>query len=142
MRKQLILALVLVGGLSTLAQAQGRYDDRRYDDRGYGRGYGNSGRNEMRRGGDPVRSVIDTLYQIERRTRADRHERDHMRNAVKELTQFDQRRMQGRFDRGSLNDAINHMRDLAQADQLHPRERSRIAAHLNDLYRLREGGRW
>ena len=135
MKKQLILAVALVSLSSGLALAQGRYDDR-----GYGRGYGNSGRDygrdSYRR--DPVLSTIDTLYALNSRARVDRHEADHIRRAVRELTEFAERRRRGRFDHDSLNDAIHHLRDLAQADQLHPRDRSRVAAHLSDLYRLRE----
>ena len=144
MKKQLILALVLIGLGSGLVQAQGRYDEHRSDDRGYGRGYagrGNQGRGDResyRR--DPVRSTIETLYAIEARARVDRHEENHIRRAVKELSEFDRRRQRGQFDRDSLNDALHHLRDLAQADQLKPRDRRIIAAHLNELYRLREGG--
>ena len=117
MTKQLILTLALAAGLSAAAQAQGRYDDRRYDDRGYGRSYGND-RDAYRRGQDPVRGAIATLYQLQSRARVDRHEQNHIREAAQELMQFEERRQRGRFDRGSLDDAIRHMRDLAQADQL------------------------
>ena len=77
---------------------------------------------------------------IEARARVDRHEENHIRRAVQELSEFQNRRQRGQFDRNSLNDALHHLRDLAQADQLHPRDRRIIAAHLNELYRLREGG--
>ena len=73
------------------------------------------------------------------RARVDRHEADHIRRAVRELTQFEERRQRGRFDRGSLNEAIENLRDLARADQLHPRIRERVASHLRDLYQLRDG---
>jgi hypothetical protein len=139
MRKQLILALALMGGMTIAAEAQGRYDDR-----GYGRGYGNNDRDFGRNGrfADPVRATINTLYSVEQRARVDNHERNHMRNAVEKLTRFDMNRQRGRFDQGALESAMRDLRDLAQADQLHPRDRSRIAAHLNDLYRMRGGGRW
>ena len=58
---------------------------------------------------------------------------------MRELTQFEERRQRGRFDRGSLNEAIENLRDLARADQLHPRIRERVASHLRDLYQLRDG---
>ncbi len=64
MTKQLILALALAGGaMAQVGYDDRRYDDRRYDnrgyggygdDRGYGRGYANNGRN----GYDPVRATI------------------------------------------------------------------------------------
>ena len=142
MKNQLILAVALLGSVSAFAQPQGRYDDRRKDDRGnsgFGRTYGNGG-DYGRRTYDPVRASIDTLYAIEARARVDRHEVNHLRRAVRELTEFAERRQRGRFDRGSLNEAIEQMRNLAQADQLHPRDRSLIAANLRDLYRLRESG--
>ncbi|MBY0503186.1 MAG: hypothetical protein K2X03_04720 [Bryobacteraceae bacterium] len=109
----------------------------RYDDRGYGRGYYE--RERYRR--DPVRDTIESLYLIEARARVDRHEANHLRRAVIDLTEFNNRLQRGRFDRGRLNEAIEHLRNLAQADQLHPRDRRRIAGHLNDLYRLRDS-RW
>ncbi len=136
MKKQLILAVALLGSWGTLAQAQGRYDDRGFG-REYGRGgYGND---TYRRPYDPVRNTMETLYALENRARVDRHEANHIRRAVQELTEFAERRQRGRFDRGSLNEAIEHLRDLARADQLHPRDRGRVAAHLRDLYQLRDG---
>ena len=136
MKKQLILAVALFGSLGTLAQGQGRYDDR-----GFGRDYGRGG-DSYRRSYDPVRSTIDTLYSLANRARVDRHEADHIQRAVQQLTEFAERRQRGRFDRGSLNEAIEHLRDLAHADQLHPRERGRVAAHLRDLYQLRDGSNY
>lgn len=141
MKKQLILAVALLGSVSAFAQPQGRYDDR--NNSGFGRGYGRGGdfgRDSYRRPYDPVRASLDTLFAIQSRARVDRHEANHIRQAVEELTEFADRRQRGRFDRNSLNDAIEHMRDLARADQLHPRDRSLIAASLRDLYRLREVG--
>lgn len=147
MRMQCILALALMDVGSVAGLAQVRFEDRGPDNRGYdrreyGRGFG---RESLRR--DPVRSTIETLYSLDRRARVDRHEANHIRSAVRELTQFAERRDRGRFDRDSLNDAIDHVRDLARADQLHPRDRRRMADHLGDLYRLRElgfngGARW
>lgn len=134
MKKQLMVTLALFGGL-VAAQAQGPYNDR-----GYGRGFGYNDRD--RRSFDPVRATINTLYSVESRARVDHHERNHMRDAIQKLNRFDANRQRGRFDRGALDSALGDLRDLARADQLHPRDRSRIASHLNDLYRLREGGRW
>lgn len=133
MKKQLLVTLALLGGLTVAAQAQGPYNDH-----GYGRAYGNNDRRSF----DPVRATIDTLYSVESRARVDHHERSHMRDAIQKLNRFDASRQRGRFDRGALESALGDLRDLAKADQLNPRDRSRIANHMNDLYRLREGGRW
>ena len=137
MKKQWVLAVALLGSLgASAALAQGRYDDREFG-RDYGRG--GFGNDSYRRSFDPVRSTLDTLYSLGNRARVDRHEADHIRRAVRELTQFEERRQRGRFDRGSLNEAIENLRDLARADQLHPRIRERVASHLRDLYQLRDG---
>lgn len=140
MKKQLVLAVALLGSLGTLAPAQGMAKGR-YDDRDFGRDYGRGGygNDSYRRSFDPVRGTLDTLYSLGNRARVDRHEADHIRRAVRDLTQFAERRQRGRFDRGSLNGAIENLRDLARADQLHPRVRERVASHLRDLYQLRDG---
>ncbi len=144
MTKQLILALALAGGaMAQVGYDDRRYDDRRYDNRGYGgygdnrgfgRGYANNGRN----GYDPVRATIGTLQGLQQRARVDRHEFNHMQQATEKLMRFDDQRMRGRFDRGALDSALGDLRDLAKADQLHPRDRQRIAGLVSDLYRLRE----
>ena len=133
MKKQLILAVALLGSLGTLAHGKDRNDNR-----DFGRDTGRGG-DSYRRSFDPVRGTLDTLYSLGNRARVDRHEADHIRRAVEQLTEFAERRQRGRFDRGSLNEAIEHLRDLANADQLHRRDRGRVVAHLRDLYQLRDG---
>lgn len=142
MKNALMLAVALLGGVSAFADDDDRRDrDLRYGDRGFGRGYGrDAGRDSYRRSYDPIRASLNTLFAVQSRARVDRHEARHFREAIEELNQFADRRQRGRFDRDSLNEAIDHMRDLARADQLHPRDRSLVAASLRDLYRLREAG--
>jgi hypothetical protein len=123
-------------------------DDRRG---GYGYGYGNDSgyRRDMtygnsngrwRNSGNPVTSAMRDLESIFRRSRVDHHEADHFRDALRELSQFDDRARRGRFDRDSLNDAIENMRDLARADQLHPRDRQTIARRVQELRYFRDQG--
>ena len=89
----------------------------------------------QRFGGSPVRSAIRDLQSIGSRTRVDGHERDHFRGAIDRLRRFEDRWRDGRWDGGSLDRAIEHIRDLADARQLHPRDRSLLRQHV---YALRD----
>ena len=115
-------------------------DNRDYGNGGYGRGggYGTYGRQSVR--GNPVTAAMRDLQMVFRRARVDNHEADHFRRALRELAEFDERAARGRFDRGSLDRAVDEMADLAQADQLHPRDRQLIRSRMNDLRRLRDSG--
>lgn len=145
MRRQILWAVMI----TAVAAMPSLGDDRRSFPRnpGYGNGYGRDDNygayGRQNRGGNPVRAAMRDLESIFRRSRVDNHEADHFRRALRELAEFDQRAARGRFDRGSLNSALNNMADLAQAHQLHPRDRQVIARRMNDLRYLREGGnRW
>lgn len=140
MGKRFLLTIVAMM-MAAAAVIPAAADDRgSYGNRGRGNGYGSYGRDRGARGGNPVVAAMRDLESIFRRARVDDHEADHFRRALRELDQFDQRAARGRFDRGSLNSALDNMGDLAQADQLHPRDRQLIRRHMQDLRFLREGG--
>lgn len=91
----------------------------------------------------PVTFMLRDIENIARRSRVDRHEANHFREAFEDLRAFDVRMQRGQFDRGKLNGAIHNLEHLAQADQLHPRDRAVLRGHLSQLYRMRSGGsRW
>jgi hypothetical protein len=91
----------------------------------------------------PVAFMLRDIESIARRARVDRHEANHFREAFEDLRVFDMRMQRGQFDRGRLNGAIRNLEHLAQAHQLHPRDRSVLRAHLSELYRIRSGAyRW
>ena len=155
MRRQVLPILLLAAAATLPAMAQDRRgygrDDRGYgyggygrDDRGYGYGrdgYSNSyGRESFR--GNPVMAAMRDLEMIFQRSRVDGHEANHFRRALSELADFDRDARRGRFDRGSLNSALNNMGDLAQAHQLHPRDRQIIRQRMNDLRYLGNSGRY
>lgn len=137
MRRNLILAALISVAAILPATAD---DGRRYrNNRGYGYGaYGYGYGRGPNLGGNPVRAAMRDLEMIFRRARVDRHEANHFRRALHELAQFDRRAMQGRFDQSSLNAALRNMADLAQADQLHPRDRQIIRMRMDGLYRMRD----
>lgn len=139
MRRNLILAaLVSVAAILPATAGDGW---RSRDSRGYGYGaYGYEYGRGPNMGGNPVRAAMRDLEMIFRRARVDRHEANHFRRALDELAQFDRRAMQGRFDAPSLNAALRNMADLAQADQLHPRDRQIIRMRMDGLYRMRNAG--
>jgi hypothetical protein len=126
-----------------------RRDRGRYDDR-----YGNGGwRGPVSRGGspyaapgyrrgNPVEVSLRDLQSIRSRSRVDDHESRHFRRAIEELLQFDERARRGKFDRGSLDDAIDNMEHLADARQIHPRDRDRLREDLFALRALRSRGDW
>jgi len=135
MRKQVFFGvLTMVAALAMPAAAQ----DRRWGgDYRRDMTYGNGGRTAY---GNPVTGAMRDLENIFRRARVDQHEAGHFRRALRELDEFDQRARRGQFDRGSLDSAIDNMRDLARADQLHPRDRQVIGRRVQELRSLREGG--
>lgn len=142
MRRNLILAaLVSVAAILPATAGEGRHSR---NNRGYGYGaygggaYGDGYGRGPNLGGNPVRAAMRDLEMIFRRARVDRHEANHFRRALDELAQFDRRAMQGRFDQSSLNAALRNMADLAQADQLHPRDRQIIRMRMDGLYRMRD----
>lgn len=156
MRRHLLPALLITAAATIPAVAQDRrgyppyQDDRGYgrDNRGYGNGgygnggygrdgsYGAYGRQSGR--GNPVTTAMRDLQMVFRRARVDNHEADHFRRALRELAEFDQGASRGRFDRRSLDRAVDEMANLAQADQLHPRDRQLIRLRMNDLRYLRD----
>lgn len=144
MRRQFLLAALMTAAVAIPAAAQFRRGGPSYG--GYSYGYGREGNygaygRSMR--GNPVRAAMSELDMIFRRARVDSHEADHFRKALRELADFDRNAARGRFDRGSLDSALRNMADLAQARQLHPRDRQVIRARMDDLYRLRNSGmRW
>jgi hypothetical protein len=132
---------LLIAGFVAIAAATaddrwGRRDGR--PDPGYGRDRGGYGYGQ--RYADPVSSAMRSLQQIGYRARVDGHEADHFRNAMRDLDTFQERWSRGRFDRGKLNNAIGHIEHLADAHQLHPRDRAILRDGLRGLYSLREGG--
>lgn len=161
MRKQLLLAAAMSMAAVVPAIADDDDDDRRRprgypvyrDDRDYrydrNRGYGNDRyrRNDgygaysrQYPGGNAAMAAMRDLDMIYRRARVDSHESNHFRRALSELNDFNRDAARGNFDRGSLDSAISNMADLAQADQLHPRDRQIIARHLNSLRYMRNSG--
>jgi hypothetical protein len=88
----------------------------------------------------PVAFMLRDIESIARRTRAGRHEAKHFRAAFEDLRAFDMRMQRGQFDRRRLNGAIRNLEHLAQARQLHPRDRWVLRGHLSRLYRIRSGG--
>ncbi len=83
---------------------------------------------------DPVNRAMRDLQTIFSRARVDNHEANHFRRAIDELNDFQRRAARGRFDYGNLDRAIGNIADLAQADQLHPRDRAILR---EDLFNLR-----
>ena len=84
-------------------------------------------------------SVQSDLQAIWSRSRVDRHEANHFRDALNDLRDFEERSARGRFDQGRLSSAIRNIDHLADARQLHPRDRNRLRDHLYALRHLREG---
>lgn len=123
--------LILAGAGVMLAQGWGRDGDWRYRDLP----------GDVRAGGS-VRHIIRDVERIAARSYVDRHEANHFRRALQALYEFDSRLSRGHFDRGRLDRAMNHLGDLAQARQLHPRFRSVLHGHLRQLQRMRAGDRY
>ena len=151
MRKQFILAATLIAAIAIPAAAGDRRGNQRdqgynyrYNDQGYGsvRDRDNSRYGGDYRHGNPVTAAMRDLESVFRRARVDHHEANHFRRALRELAEFDRNAMRGRFDRGSLDSAMDNMADLAQADQLHPRDRQLIGRRLQELAYFRERVGW
>ena len=141
-----ILGVMLAGGL-----AQAQYRDRYGNPYPYGdRGrypYGDTGRYGGDYRGDYRYDVVGrALADLDRAGSlrfADHHERRHWEDARKDLIRFQENRSRGRFDRGRLDGAIEHLSHLANARQLHPRDREMLARDLYDLRAYRDrGGYW
>lgn len=93
---------------------------------------------------DPVARTLRDLQMVYSQARVDHHESNHFRRAIGELNDFQRDASRGRFDYGNLDRAIDNIKDLAQADQLHPRHRAILR---EDLFALRDfrnyaGRRW
>lgn len=148
MLKKTLILMGLTVGVALAADDQWRSfggggggfgaDDRYDRDRGRS-GYGYASRGQYGRM-DPVSAALRDLDSVYRRARVDRHEADHFRDAMEALSRFQHEASRGRFDRGRLDRAIDEMKDLAQADQLHPRDRAVLRDRLFDLRRFRDGG--
>jgi hypothetical protein len=94
---------------------------------------------------NPVERSIRDLQAIYSRARVDRHEADHFRRAIGELSEFQRRAARGDFDRKRLDRALDNMDHLADARQLHPRDRAVVRSHMRELENLRASahrGRW
>lgn len=149
MRRQFLLAAIVMAAITIPAAADDRRGNQRYQ--GYGYGYGDRngydrdrdyGYRPQYRSGNPVTAAMRDLEFVFRRSRVDNHEANHFRRALRELADFDRNARRGRFDRGSLDRAMDNMADLAQADQLHPRDRQLIARRLQELNYLRGRAGW
>ncbi len=138
MRRQFLLAALLTAAAAIPAAADDRRSYPRNPGYGYGRdrSYGNYGRQPA--GGNPVTAAIRELEYVFSRARVDNHEANHFRRALRELAEFEHRAARGRFDRGNLDRAIDNMADLAQAEQLHPRDRQLIWQRMVELRHFRE----
>lgn len=114
-----------------------RFDHRR--DRDYGRSrdarYEREGPNR-RWSLDRVRRDLQSIWS---RSRVDGHEAGHFREALDDLRNFEERAARGRFDRGRLSSAIHNVDHLADARQLHPRDRAILRQHLYALQQLQDG---
>ena len=110
---------------------QGSYrDDDGYYQRGpYSRGY------------DAVDRALSDLERLRSYRWVDHHERDHFERARRDLLRFSENRARGRFDKDRLDGAIENMQHLANADQVHPRDRQVLRRDLAALrdYRARGG---
>jgi hypothetical protein len=133
--------------LCALALPLGADDDdwRRGRDRERGNGqwrpFGNSRANVS-----IVNRTMSDLRSAAARNRVDSHEREHFRQAMYHLDRFQYSLSRdGRFDTGHLDDAIDNLRDLARADQIHPRDRQMLArdlAGLREFRSMRGGSGW
>ena len=112
-----------------------RYGDRdRYRNRGGSwERFGRSNRYDT----SIVSRTISDLRVAASRNRVDSHEREHFRNAVSSLQQFEYELRSGRFNDDRLEDAMDDLRDLARADQVHPRDRQILGRDLAALNNLR-----
>ena len=112
-----------------------RYGNRdRYENRGGSwERFGRSNRYDT----SIVSRTISDLRVAASRNRVDGHEREHFRSAMSSLQQFEYDLRSGRFNDDRLEDAMNDLRDLARADQVHPRDRQILGRDLAALNNLR-----
>ncbi|HXJ38629.1 MAG TPA: hypothetical protein VNH18_05085 [Bryobacteraceae bacterium] len=89
------------------------------------------------RGANIVRRVISDLDRAASNSRADGHERKHFNEAVRKLNEFEDKWSRGRFDAGKLESAIDNLEHLADADRVHPRDRSILSRDLAELRQFR-----
>lgn len=113
-------------------------DDRFFRDRNYDQNYANNARAGAY-GRNPVNRTLRDLQAIWSRSRVDRHETHHFRDAIEDLRHFSERAGRGHFDRGRLSSAIGNLEHLAQARQIHPRDRPALRDHIFGLQQLRDG---
>lgn len=128
--QRFVMVLAMAGLLPAASLAQ--------RDGGYG-GYGRGGYQYS------AGSALRDLERIASHSRVDRHERNHFNHAIDDLARFEDRARRGHFDDDKLGNAIGHMEHLADARQIHPRDRQVIRGHLSRLYSLLRGGhrgRW
>lgn len=85
----------------------------------------------------PVNRSIHDLQAIYSRARVDRHESDHFRRAIDDLAEFQRKAARGDFDTRRLDRAIWNMSHLADARQLHPRDRAILRDNMYELQNLR-----
>lgn len=143
MQRRAASAVLLAAGLLWLPDATIRANAAPFDDdHRYRNGDRDWNRGDYRRGRDasPVDNVYNDVQRIAYRARVDGHERNHFERTLRELSEFQYRWRDGHFDKGKLDRAIDNMRDLARADQVHPRDRSVIARDIQVLRRFRESG--
>ena len=117
----------------------------RHDNRGYGRdrnrnrsgSWASYGRSGPRYDDAIVSRTLADLRVAASRNRVDSHEREHFRRAMSSLQQVEYELRSGRFNDDRLDDAMEDLRDLAQADQVHPRDRQILGRDLMALRNLR-----
>ena len=139
MSKRITLAVLILAASAVSTLADDRWG------RGGQPGYGNDrysyGTSDGRyRRVDPVNATLRDLRSVWSRNRVDHHEAGHFRNASEALDRFQHQASRGRFDRGQLDRAIDNLKDLAQADQIHPRDRQVLRSRLFELRAMREDG--
>jgi hypothetical protein len=82
-----------------------------------------------------IRRVVWNTESAARRSWTDRHNQRHFERALRDLHRFQDRMAQGRFDRGRLDSAISNLNHLANARQIHPRDRAILQ---RDVFALRD----
>lgn len=94
--------------------------------------------------GDVIRRALDHVSNSRSYAWVDRHERGHFDQAQRDLSIFQDHWRRGRFDKDRLDGAIENLRDLADADQVNPRERELLRRDVRDLreFRANRGGNY
>ena len=144
MRRRAVSAVFLIAGLlwlpgATIRAIAAPFDDGQYRERGdrYYRDRDDYGRGPAQ-GSSPIDRVYNDVQRVASRARVDHHERDHFERALNELSEFQYRWRDGRFETRHLDRAIDNLKDLARADQVHPRDRSILARDIQILRSFRE----